>query len=275
MSHTPRPITRVRTLVVHDGCLLVMRRIRQGEEYYTLCGGRVEPGETPEQACAREVMEESTVDILVEREISRMQDIREGIPNTHIIYACAYIRGEPVLGGEELDKAGPDNQYLPMWLPLDRMREVSFKPDWLAETVGDFITSSGSTFPLIGPHEGRELELMLAGKKPAAMFYDAFPSREFIPDEQFAPYVTSGRILMKEVFLTSKKLNCVMSYVFYALPNEAWRLEELEKLKSQSFNQKAPDHTEIDRAIGRLLGYSEQAIEFFIARQQKRLTSRT
>lgn len=28
----------------------------------------------------------------------------------------------------------------------------------------------------IGPHEGKELELMLAGKKPLAMFSDVFPS---------------------------------------------------------------------------------------------------
>jgi hypothetical protein len=43
-----------------------------------------------------------------------------------------------------------------------------------------------TTPPFVGPHDGRELELMLEGKKPLSMFsvddgveYDNYPDRRF------------------------------------------------------------------------------------------------
>ncbi len=45
---------------------------------------------------------------------------------------------------------------------------------------------------MIGPHEGEELELMLAGKKHLAIFHDAIPedgyiSEDIIPEQALAP----------------------------------------------------------------------------------------
>jgi hypothetical protein len=49
------------------------------------------------------------------------------------------------------------------------------------------------------PHEGRELALMLEGRKYLAAFCDILPlsgkiPEEIIPDQAFAPFVASGRI---------------------------------------------------------------------------------
>ena len=52
-----------------------------------------------------------------------------------------------------------------------------------------------SRFPLIGPHEGRELELMLAGKKPLALFSAPTFEAETLPIKDFAPYVDDGLII--------------------------------------------------------------------------------
>ncbi len=41
--------------------------------------------------------------------------------------------------------------------------------------------------PSLGPHEGKELELMLAGEKPLALYFSFYP----IPAE-FEPYLASG-----------------------------------------------------------------------------------
>jgi hypothetical protein len=51
---------------------------------------------------------------------------------------------------------------------------------------------------MIGPHEGKELELMLAGKKHLAAFGD------IIPEKKFPPYVENGLelfILTNSIFI--------------------------------------------------------------------------
>jgi hypothetical protein len=65
---------------------------------------------------------------------------------------------------------------------------------------------------MIGPHQGKELELMLAGKKHLAVFCEAVVegveiSEEIIPENAFSPYVTNGQIerFSQDFFL----LNCL------------------------------------------------------------------
>ena len=55
--------------------------------------------------------------------------------------------------------------------------------------------------PGSGPHEGRELELMLAGAKPLAMFNDDLPEGMEPPEIAFDPYVAEGRFVKAENFL--------------------------------------------------------------------------
>lgn len=52
-------ITRVCAAIVKDGRILMVFHRHDGRSYWTLPGGGVEAGETPEQAVAREVLEET------------------------------------------------------------------------------------------------------------------------------------------------------------------------------------------------------------------------
>ena len=56
-----QPVVRVCAAIVRDGAILMVRHEHEGEAYWTLPGGGVEPGETPEQAIVREVLEEVCV----------------------------------------------------------------------------------------------------------------------------------------------------------------------------------------------------------------------
>ncbi|APX33473.1 hypothetical protein BH708_12945 [Brachybacterium sp. P6-10-X1] len=46
---------RAVAVVIEQGHLLVIRRRRDGREYSVLPGGGIEPGETPQDACRREL----------------------------------------------------------------------------------------------------------------------------------------------------------------------------------------------------------------------------
>lgn len=117
--------------------------------------------------------------------------------------------------------------------------------------------------PGVGPHEGRELELMLAGVKPMAMFYDAVPATVDLPEADFAPHVAAGRIAMREEIYQSARTGHATRYLYYALPNEIWRIDALHSMQS-NFYAGRPATDEDDIEIGRLLGYSEADIQCFV-----------
>src|SRR5262245_49363302 len=85
----------------------------------------------------------------------------------------------------------------------------------------------------IGPHEDRELALMLAGEKPLAMFSEIVPIEAgLVPDEAFEPHVAAGQIIKREVYeavlpLTVHHPDARLRRVLYALPDEAWRIEAM------------------------------------------------
>lgn len=52
-----------RAILIHGDKMLLMRRNKQGSDYYTLVGGKINSNETPEQGLRREVKEETGLDI--------------------------------------------------------------------------------------------------------------------------------------------------------------------------------------------------------------------
>ena len=115
----------------------------------------------------------------------------------------------------------------------------------------------------IGPHEGRELGLMLTGVKPLAMFSDIVPSSYEWPDALFEPHVSSG-VLLKKEFLTELAGGHTVRHLFFALPKEAWRIEEAYALSLACFAPGSDEAYESCSQLGRLLGYGENEIQVFI-----------
>lgn len=113
-------------------------------------------------------------------------------------------------------------------------------------------------------HGGRELELMLAGRKPLALFYDDAdqPADDaIVPEPAFDPYVEQGRFMKEELVLelADPELGqpARVRYVLYAVRDEAWRLPAaLLALKTiQKVNALADEG--LERMLCALLGYSE------------------
>jgi len=107
---------------------------------------------------------------------------------------------------------------------------------------------------------------MLAGKKPLALFYDTIPECGVIPEREFAPHVNSGKLVMSErTFRSSEKgkpeATIPVRVVFYALPEEAGRIDQGFGLLEEVLFQPGRPNDDDDARLGRLLGYTEEEIK--------------
>ena len=116
--------------------------------------------------------------------------------------------------------------------------------------------------PGIGPHNDRELELMLAGTKPMAMFSDALHVSDYFPDADFAPHVTAGTIIRVEEIIPRPPFE--MRYLFFALPGEEWRIEEALIMSRNLCAGTVIDHDADSARMGELLGYASEDIDTFL-----------
>lgn len=126
----------VRAIVIKDNAILVMHRNKFGHEFYALVGGGIDMGETPEAALYREVAEEASLQIANHRLVV-IEDAGDMF-GIQYIYTADYVSGEPVLQADSpeamIQKAG-QNLYTPMWLPLDKLAEVTLLPRELHELL--------------------------------------------------------------------------------------------------------------------------------------------
>ena len=128
----------VRAIIIRDGKLLVMKRNKFGEVYYTLIGGGVDLGESPEQSLVRELYEETTMTA----QRARLVFIEQaGEPyGDQYVFLCDDVSGEPKLSPDseeaKISNLG-QNTYEPMWLPLSDLASVPFRSETLKKKLLD------------------------------------------------------------------------------------------------------------------------------------------
>jgi ADP-ribose pyrophosphatase YjhB (NUDIX family) len=133
-TYPTRPFLAVSAAIFRDGKVLVVRRARKPAiNLYTMPGGVVEAGETLAEAAAREVREETSLEIdvlsLAGHREAMMRD-KEGRVERHFVIMCfaaRWVSGEPKLN-EELDEAH--------WLLPSEISGLR-TTDGLAEIVAD------------------------------------------------------------------------------------------------------------------------------------------
>src|SRR5688500_7514355 len=103
-----------RGIVIYKDQMLLMERWRDGMHYFSVPGGGIEKDEAPEETVVRELLEETTVKVTLAR---KLYEMTEG-SNTHHIYMCEYVNGEPRLpeNSPEYIESHPGNQFKPCWL---------------------------------------------------------------------------------------------------------------------------------------------------------------
>ena len=113
-------------LIEHDQILLI-RRVRNGREYYVTPGGGIKKKETPEAAAVREAREETSLTVRLSGNV--WKHIEAGQKN-YFFEVFTYF-GDLKLDGPERKKMGPNNQYHLEWVPLKKLPDIPLKPDAL------------------------------------------------------------------------------------------------------------------------------------------------
>ncbi|SMB79790.1 hypothetical protein SAMN05660772_00469 [Pasteurella testudinis DSM 23072] len=112
----------------------------------------------------------------------------------------------------------------------------------------------------IGPHEGKELELMLNHQKKLALFY----TDSDIPHE-FLPYIENNTFSVNEISLKNKNNGMNMTYFIIFRAESSTEAEYLASLLAQSFERFIPS---LEREIGLALGYTEEDTALYIQNAQ-------
>lgn len=109
----------VAALIVHDGRIFATQRgYGEWKGWWEFPGGKVEPGETPENALVREIQEELAAGICVERYVTT---IEWDYPAFHLsmrCYLCSVVCGTLTLLEHEAAS----------WLDREHLRSVPWLP---------------------------------------------------------------------------------------------------------------------------------------------------
>ena len=132
-----KPI-RAAGIVLKGDKVLLMHRVKNGDEYFTFPGGSVEENETIESAVLREILEETTLKVELGKEVYfHNYETSEG----HY-FLCEYLGGKPKLG-ESIEKErmekGKDDSYKPKWVGIKKLKIMLIYPleirDWLIDDL--------------------------------------------------------------------------------------------------------------------------------------------
>ena len=138
------PQVAVGAVVVHDGALLVIERANEPEAgRWSVPGGRVLAGEPLWEAVAREVREETGVEVAVDRMLGWVERIGKCAPGTaepeyHYVildFAATPLDPEPVpVAGDDARQAA--------WVALEELASLD-----LAEGLAEFLAEVGVLSP--------------------------------------------------------------------------------------------------------------------------------
>jgi 8-oxo-dGTP diphosphatase len=137
---------RATAIIIKDGQILLMRRVKPNLEYYIFPGGGVEEGETIEEALIREVDEELSLDVVKYEHLFSLKNIsmpqqvtiHKGNRNDYVFKVTEYA-GTPELGGPEKEETSEENQYYLEWIDITKLNEIkNIYPEEVGKKLQEF-----------------------------------------------------------------------------------------------------------------------------------------
>ena len=119
-------------IIIQEGKLALIKRIRDKEVYYVFPGGGIEEGETSEEATVREVYEELGIHIQIKRLGKKVN-----YNGTQYFYEAIIVGGTFGKGkGEEYIQNDRDRgEYIPIWVSIEELLHINIKPLEVGEYV--------------------------------------------------------------------------------------------------------------------------------------------
>ena len=128
---------RAAVVIVENGRVALIERVRDRHTYFKFPGGRVESGESPQQAAVREAHEELGVGV----ELGDLISVAHRDGREQRYYLASIVGGTFGTGrGTEMITSGTTAKgtYRPVWVDLTSLTELDVRPRALAEALSSW-----------------------------------------------------------------------------------------------------------------------------------------
>lgn len=120
MNEQRKQIEVVAAVIIHDGQVFATQRgYGEWKDWWEFPGGKMEAGETPEEALRREIREELAADISVGRLLTTVEYDYPKFHLTMHCYRCTLCSGLTLLEHEAARWLCPADLHAVKWLPAD------------------------------------------------------------------------------------------------------------------------------------------------------------
>jgi len=129
-----------RVILLQDGQVALIWCEEGGETFYCFPGGRLEPGETWEEAAIREAREELGVEVRLERLVATRRltlpgSLADGEGRFYLATAVGGVFGSG--DGPEYTPGLYPGVYIPRWVPLAELPSINVRPRQIAHALAE------------------------------------------------------------------------------------------------------------------------------------------
>ena len=131
---------RVCAVIIKNNKILLMRRVKRGQEYFVFPGGGIEQDESIEDAIIREVKEELSLDAKIDKLLFQIENRGQ----QELYFLIKEFSGVPEIGGPEKKRMNKNNQYYPTWIDLNKISKLSnLYPEEARERIKELFKVDG------------------------------------------------------------------------------------------------------------------------------------
>ncbi|MFA6096429.1 MAG: NUDIX domain-containing protein [Candidatus Paceibacterota bacterium] len=135
---------RVRAIIVENGKILLIHRIKADDDYWVFPGGGVDEEDEDEiMALKRECMEELGVEVASEKYVCSEIVAFDGVDQEHRFHICRVLGGEVGCGNgpEYADNGLYEGSHVPEWLSLEDLEKTDLRPENMKRIVENIINN--------------------------------------------------------------------------------------------------------------------------------------
>ena len=123
---------RAGIILCSGNCVLLIKRIKDGNIYYVVPGGGLKVGEDYEAAAKRELYEETG---LCAENIKEFVSLSTDRGTEKYYFSVMANKCKVEISGEEANRQRELNQYIPEWIMIDELDEINLLPAELKKNI--------------------------------------------------------------------------------------------------------------------------------------------